>query len=57
MADGEVFLGGDFGVAIPGADELAVVAAEDAVADGLAELGGDAAFEFYGEVGDAAARV
>ena len=45
------------GESIPRAGLEAVVAAEDSVADGGAQLGRDGAFEFDGEVGDAAAGV
>ena len=43
--------------AVPRAHQLAVVAAEDTVADGCAHLPGDAALQLDGEVRDAAARV
>ena len=42
---------------VPRADELAVVAAVDAVADGLAKLHRDGGFEFDGEIADAFARI
>src|SRR5580704_17438323 len=38
----------------PGADELAVVAAIDAIADGAAKFHRDGALELDGEIGDAA---
>ncbi len=45
------------GEAVPGTDVLAVVAAEDAVADGLPELDRDGSAEFDGEVGNAPSAV
>ena len=45
------------GESVPGAGLEAVVAAEDSVADCGAQRGRDGAFEFNGEVGDAAAGV
>src|SRR5882672_6451783 len=53
----EVGLGGDPRVAVPGANELAVVAAEDPVADEGAKLDRDAPLELDREVGNAASRV
>ena len=44
-------------VAVPGADELAVVAAIDAVAHERPELFRDGAVVLYGEVGDATTAV
>ena len=45
------------GESVPGAGLEAVIAAEDSVADCGAQLGRNGAFEFDGEVGDAAAGV
>ena len=44
-------------MAVPWAGVEAGVAAVDAISDGVAELEGDGAFAFDGEVGDAAAGV
>src|SRR6266705_3202821 len=57
VADPEVRLRRDLRVAVPGADELAVVAAEDAVADERPELQRNAAFQLDGQVGNAAPRI
>src|SRR5690625_240140 len=57
VAGAEIGLVGAPGEFVPGADELAVVAAEDAVADRGPQLLRDGAFVFDGEVGDAAAGV
>ena len=54
---GEVGLGVDFGEFIPRADQLAVIAAENAVADGRAEFLGDAALMLDGQITDAATRI
>ena len=48
---------GGLGEAVPGTGVEAVVAAVDATAEGAAELEGDGAFAFDGEVGEAAAGV
>src|SRR6202012_2778661 len=48
---------GDWSFAIPGADVLTDVAAEDLATNGLAQLFGDDAFFFDGEIGDAAGGV
>ena len=48
---------GGLGEAVPGTCVEAVVAAVDATAEGAAELKGDGAFAFDGEVGEAAAGV
>lgn len=48
---------GEFGKTVPWAGVETVVAAVDAVADGVAEFEGDGAFVFDGEVGDAASRI
>ena len=53
----EAGLAAEFGEAVPGADVEAVVAAVDAVADEGAEVEGDGALVFDGEVGDAAGGV
>src|ERR1700683_4108046 len=57
MAWAEVFLAGWARKFIPGTDQLAVVAAVDAIADGAAKLRWNGAFEFDGEVGNAAPRI
>ena len=57
VADGEVALGARRGELVEGADELAVVAAVDAVAEGASELEGDGAGELDRQVGQAAPRV
>ena len=48
-----VFLGG-FGEAVPGADNLAVVATKHAIADGFAKFQGNRAFVFDGQIGNTA---
>jgi hypothetical protein len=53
----EAAFAGGLGEAVPRADVEAFVAAVNAVADEGAEFRGDGAFEFDGEVGDAAAGV
>ena len=53
----KVRLRGQLGKAVPGAGQLAVVAAVDAVADERAQGFRDAAVVFDGEIGDAAAGV
>ncbi len=53
----EIGLFGGFGEAVPGADDLAVVAAEHAVADLVAQLDRDRAFQLDGQVGNAAPRI
>src|SRR5512135_1368580 len=57
MPHGKIRLDGLVGETVPRTDQLAVVAAIDAVADERAQLDGDAALEFDGEVGDATPRV
>src|SRR6266581_1960153 len=57
VAHPEVRLRRDLRVAVPGADELAVVAAEDAVADERPELRRNATFQLDGQVGNAAPRI
>src|SRR5580692_10502763 len=57
MPHGEVFLGGGAGELVPRADQLAVVAAVDAIADGVAQLDRDRTRELDGEIGDAAPRI
>src|SRR3977135_4249855 len=47
----EIRLGREPRVAVPRADELTVVAAEDAVADERPQFGGNAPFQLDGEVG------
>ena len=54
MAGVEIGFAGVLGEAIPGTHELAVVAAENAVADAFAQVFGNAAFVFDGQVGNAA---
>src|SRR5258708_33515328 len=53
----EIRFGGRLSEAIPRADELAIVAAVDAVADQRTQLLGDRALQLDREVRDAAARV
>ncbi len=53
----EIRLGRELRVAIPRADQLAVVAAVDAIADRTAELLGDRTVELDREIGDAASRI
>ena len=53
----EVALIGGPGEAVPGADQLAVIAAEHPIADQWAQLDGDCALEFDGQVGNAASRI
>ena len=57
VADGEIALTRGPRELVPGTGQLAVVAAVDAITDGAPEFRGDGAFEFDGEIGDAAARV
>ena len=54
---GEGGFAGGLGEAVPGASGEAVVAAVDAIAEGLAKFEGDGALVFDGEVGEAAAGV
>src|SRR5690606_3952455 len=57
LARREVVLGAELRELVPGAEQLAVVAAVDAVADGLAELERDRAGILDGEIGNAASRI
>src|SRR5882724_9029380 len=57
VTDLEIGLGRRLRKSVPRADELAIVAAVDAVADQRAQLFGDRALVLDREVGDAAARV
>src|SRR3954471_17710680 len=57
IADLEIRLGRGLRESVPRADELAIVAAVDAVADQRAQLFRNRAFVLDREVGDAAARV
>ncbi len=57
VAHRKIRLRARLGIAVPRADKLAVVTAVDAVADQRTQRFGNAALEFDGEVGNAAARI
>src|SRR5271167_711429 len=57
MPDREVFLCRGAGKLVPWTNQLAVIAAENAIADRAAKLHGNCAGEFDGEVGNAATCV
>ena len=57
VAHGEVALSSGACEFVPGASQLAVIAAVDAIADGTAKLERDRSGEFDGEIGNAASGV
>ncbi len=57
MARREIGFCGWFGKLVPGAEQLAIVATVDAVADGLAKLRRNCALQLDRQVGNAATRV
>ena len=57
MTDFKIGLAGELRVFVPGANQLAVITAVNAVADSLAELFGDRSWMLDSEIGNAAPRV
>src|SRR5512139_1950339 len=57
MARQEIAFAGELCKAVPGADQLAVVAAVDAVAEQRTQFKRYRTVQFDGEIGDAAARI